>query len=145
MRTSLKLKAIHRFTSTAAAVEEITALREYKITKTLKKFLSEEVAGKGKSKHTLAVFEAGLGTHYVIQLHSVCPFRCETGKAIKEKLDMNVVSPKMTELFHGIRSQLTALLDGLDQKDLATMSLGLSHSLSRYVHYQFRCERNEWS
>ena len=44
---------------------------------------------------------------------------------------MKVVSPKMTELFHGIRSQLTALLDGLDPKDLATMSLGLSHSLSR--------------
>lgn len=35
------------------------------------------------------------------------------------------------DLFHGIRSQLTALLDGLDPKDLATMSLGLSHSLSR--------------
>ena len=47
---------------------------------------------------------------------------------------MKVVSPKMTELFHGIRSQLTALLDGLDPKDLATMSLGLSHSLSRYVY-----------
>ena len=39
----------------------------------------------------------------------------------------------MTELFHGIRSQLTALLDGLDPQDLATMSLGLSHSLSRCV------------
>lgn len=39
----------------------------------------------------------------------------------------------MTELFHGIRSQLTTLLDGLDPKDLATMNLGLSHSLSRFV------------
>jgi nucleolar protein 58 len=35
------------------------------------------------------------------------------------------------DLWRGIRSQLTALLDGLDPKDLATMSLGLSHSLSR--------------
>lgn len=38
------------------------------------------------------------------------------------------------DLWRGIRSQLTALLEGLDPKDLATMSLGLSHSLARYVH-----------
>lgn len=37
------------------------------------------------------------------------------------------------DLFRGIRSQLAGLLDGLDPKDLAMMSLGLSHSLSRYV------------
>ncbi|EJF63045.1 Nop-domain-containing protein [Dichomitus squalens] len=110
----LKLKAIHRFTSTATAVEEITALQDQKLSKNLKKFLSDEIVGKGKSKETLAVFEAGIG------------------KAIKEKLKIKVVSPNMTELFHGIRSQLTALLDGLDPKDLATMSLGLSHSLSRF-------------
>ncbi|TFK85893.1 Nop-domain-containing protein, partial [Polyporus arcularius HHB13444] len=110
----LKLKAIHRFTSTAMAVEEITALQEQKLTKSLKKFLSDEIIGKGKSKETLAVFDSQLG------------------KKIKEKLDVKVVSPHMTELFHGIRSQLTALLDGLDPKDLATMSLGLSHSLSRF-------------
>jgi nucleolar protein 58 len=35
------------------------------------------------------------------------------------------------ELWRGIRTQLAALLDGLDPKDLATMSLGLSHSLAR--------------
>ncbi|KAI0366348.1 Nop-domain-containing protein [Pilatotrama ljubarskyi] len=110
----LKLKAIHRFTSTADAVEEITALQEHKVSKSLKKFLSEEVAGKGKGKETLAVFEK------------------EFGKAIKEKLGVKVVSPKMTELFHGIRTQLTSLLEGLDPKDLATMNLGLSHSLSRF-------------
>ena len=37
------------------------------------------------------------------------------------------------DLWRGIRSQLAALLDGLDPKDLATMSLGLSHSLARYA------------
>ncbi len=62
-------------------------------------------------------------------LHSVP----NAGRALKEKLGIKVVSPKMTELFHGIRSQLTTLLDGLDPKDLATMNLGLSHSLSRFV------------
>lgn len=59
---SLKLKAIHRFTSTADAVEEITALQEHKVTKGLKKFLSEEISGKGKGKETLAVFEKEFGT-----------------------------------------------------------------------------------
>jgi nucleolar protein 58 len=38
------------------------------------------------------------------------------------------------DLWRGIRSQLAALLDGLDPKDLATMSLGLSHSLARYAN-----------
>lgn len=42
-------------------MEEITALQEQKLTKSLKKFLSDEIVGKGKSKETLAVFEAGIG------------------------------------------------------------------------------------
>jgi len=41
------------------------------------------------------------------------------------------------DLWRGIRSQITALLDGLDPKDLATMSLGLSHSLSRLTPILF--------
>ncbi|CDO74122.1 hypothetical protein BN946_scf185043.g172 [Trametes cinnabarina] len=110
----LKLKAIHRFTSTAEAVEEITALQENKLGKGLKQFLSDEITGKGKTKEKLAVFETGFA------------------KVIKDKLGIKAVSPKLTELFHGIRSQLTALLEGLDPKDLATMNLGLSHSLSRF-------------
>lgn len=32
----------------------------------------------------------------------------------------------------GVRSQLTELIAGLASQDLAPMSLGLSHSLSRY-------------
>ncbi len=43
------------------AVEEITALQEQKLTKSLKKFLSDEIIGKGKSKETLAVFDSQLG------------------------------------------------------------------------------------
>jgi nucleolar protein 58 len=35
------------------------------------------------------------------------------------------------DLYRGIREQITSLLNGLDPKDLTTMSLGLSHSLSR--------------
>lgn len=58
-----------------------------------------------------------------------------TGGAISKKLGIQVVSGESTQdLFRGIRSQLSSLLDGLDPTDLSTMSLGLSHSLSRYVY-----------
>ena len=58
---------------------------------------------------------------------------------ISKKLGIKVISDLDTlDLFRGIRSQLTALLNGLDPKDLATMSLGLSHSLSRCVT-RFQC------
>ncbi|KAL8120564.1 hypothetical protein AgCh_017660 [Apium graveolens] len=36
------------------------------------------------------------------------------------------------ELMRGVRSQLTELISGLGGQDLSSMSLGLSHSLSRY-------------
>ncbi|KAI4338667.1 hypothetical protein MLD38_023696 [Melastoma candidum] len=36
------------------------------------------------------------------------------------------------EPMRGVRSQLTELIAGLAVQDLAPMSLGLSHSLSRY-------------
>lgn len=63
------------------------------------------------------------------------PFRFYTGRSISKKLNINVSvqSEGSIELWRGIRSQLAALMDGLDPKDLATMSLGLSHSLSRLV------------
>ena len=58
----LKLSAIHRFTSTAEAVEDISALNEGKMSKSLKKFLTEElVDGKGKGKENLIVAESKLG------------------------------------------------------------------------------------
>ncbi|CAE6455748.1 unnamed protein product [Rhizoctonia solani] len=111
----LKLKAIHRFTSTAMAVEDISAMQEGKLSKGLKQFLQDQVVDKGKGKESLAVIEPKLGG------------------AIAKKLGIQVVSGESTQdLFRGIRGQLSSLLDGLDPTDLSTMSLGLSHSLSRF-------------
>ncbi|KAG2363857.1 Nop domain-containing protein [Suillus spraguei] len=114
----LKLKALHRFTSTANAVEDLTAVQDGKLGKGLKKFLTEQVVEKAKGKETLVVVDPKLA-------HS-----------ISKKLSIQVTSPSPVEdhsdLWRGIRSQIAALLDGLDPKDLATMSLGLSHSLSRF-------------
>ena len=56
----LKLKALHRFTSTATAVEDITALQNGKLGKGLKKFLTDEVLGKGKGKESLLVVDPHL-------------------------------------------------------------------------------------
>ena len=57
----MKLKSLHRFTSTATAVEEITALQEGKLGKGLKQFLSDEIVEKGKGKETLLVADPKLG------------------------------------------------------------------------------------
>ncbi|KAE9391940.1 Nop domain-containing protein [Gymnopus androsaceus JB14] len=112
----LKLKALHRFTSTATAVEDMTALQEGKLGPGLKQFLTDEVLGKGKGKDSLLVVDKHLAT------------------SISKKLSIKVTTSdsEYEEIWRGIRGQLAALLDGLDTKDLATMSLGLGHSLSRF-------------
>lgn len=54
-------------------------------------------------------------------------------QVIKEKLGINCLySSGVMELTRGIRAQLTGLVAGLSAQDLRPMSLGLSHSLSRY-------------
>jgi nucleolar protein 58 len=94
----------------------MTAVGEGKISKTLKKFLTDEVSGNKKlKKEQLVVSEPKLGG------------------AIAKKLELNVVSDSTTaDLYRGIRQQLASLLGDVDPRDLATMELGLSHSLSRY-------------
>lgn len=57
----LKLKSLHRFTSTAVAVEEITAMQEGKLGKGLKEFLSKTIVEKGKNKEALVVVDPKLG------------------------------------------------------------------------------------
>ena len=55
------------------------------------------------------------------------------GSIVKEKLGINVVHGNgVHELARGVRAQLAALAAGLTAQELRPMSLGLSHSLSRY-------------
>jgi nucleolar protein 58 len=76
----------------------------------LKKFLKKHAEGE-----TLAVMDAKLGN------------------VIKEKLGIPCIySSGVLELSRGIRNQLGGLIGGLSTQDLHPMSLGLSHSLSRY-------------
>ncbi|PRW56410.1 putative nucleolar 5-2 [Chlorella sorokiniana] len=106
----VKLKAFSKFENTAEALQAAASLVDSKLSKGLKKFLKKHAEGD-----TLAVLDAKLGS------------------VIKEKLGINCLySAGVMELTRGIRNQLTSLVAGLSQQDLRPMSLGLSHSLSRY-------------
>ncbi|KAM3135275.1 hypothetical protein pb186bvf_012573 [Paramecium bursaria] len=54
-------------------------------------------------------------------------------KAISEQFGLQCVStPQTDQLFRGIRSQLTNLIEGVTEQDIKNMTLGLAHALSRY-------------
>ncbi|KAJ9540456.1 hypothetical protein OSB04_026962 [Centaurea solstitialis] len=109
-RQVVKLKAFSKFENTSEALSAATLLIDSKPSKGLRKFLRAHCDGE-----TLAVADSKLGN------------------AIKEKLQIECVhNQTVMELMRGVRSQLTELITGLGSQDLAPMSLGLSHSLSRY-------------
>ncbi|KAJ6844707.1 putative nucleolar protein 5-1 [Iris pallida] len=109
-RKMVKLKAFSKFDNTSEALSSATLLIDSKPSKGLRKFLREHCDGE-----TLAVADSKLGN------------------AIKEKLKIDCLHTNaVMELMRGLRSQLTELISGLAVQDLAPMSLGLSHSLSRY-------------
>ncbi|KAG0483847.1 hypothetical protein HPP92_011931 [Vanilla planifolia] len=109
-RQVVKLKAFSKFDNTAEALSAATLLIDGKPSKGLRKFLRAHCEGE-----TLAVADSRLGN------------------AIKDKLKIECVhNNAVMELMRGLRSQLTELISGLGVQDLAPMSLGLSHSLSRY-------------
>ncbi|GAB2218769.1 hypothetical protein Droror1_Dr00002001 [Drosera rotundifolia] len=109
-RKIVKLKAFDKFENTAEALGAACLINESKSSKSLRKFLSAHCQGE-----TLAIADSKLGNE------------------LKEKLKIDCVhNPAVMELMRGVRSQLTELIAGLAVQDLAPMSLGLSHSLSRY-------------
>ncbi|KAJ4980607.1 hypothetical protein NE237_031444 [Protea cynaroides] len=109
-RQIVKLKAFSKFENTTEALSAATFLIDGKPTKALRKFLRAHCDGE-----TLAVADSKLGN------------------VIKEKLQIDCVhNNTVMELMRGLRSQLTELISGLPVQDLAPMSLGLAHSLSRY-------------
>ncbi|KAI3451500.1 hypothetical protein Pfo_008165 [Paulownia fortunei] len=109
-RQVVKLKAFSKFENTSEALSAATLLIDSKPSKGLRKFLRNHCEGD-----ILAVADSKLGN------------------TIKEKLQIECVhNNAVMELMRGVRSQLTELISGLAVQDLAPMSLGLSHSLSRY-------------
>ncbi|KAF2598188.1 hypothetical protein F2Q68_00012123 [Brassica cretica] len=109
-RKMVKLKAFDKFDNTSEALEAVAKLVEGTPSKGLRKFLKANCKGE-----TLAVADSKLGN------------------IIKEKLTIDCVhNNAVMELLRGVRSQLSELITGLGEQDLAPMSLGLSHSLARY-------------
>jgi len=109
----VKLKKFQKFEDTTEALGAATALVEGKMSKTLKKMLKKIIAEDAHEK--LAVADAKLGN------------------VIQDKLEMNCVyDSKIGELMRCIRSQVSGLISGLPDKEMAAMELGLAHSLSRY-------------
>ncbi|KAG6433905.1 hypothetical protein SASPL_105524 [Salvia splendens] len=109
-RQIVKLKAFSKFENTAEALAATTQLIDSKPSKDLRKFLRSHCDGD-----ILAVADSKLGN------------------SIKEKLQIECVhNNSVMELMRGVRSQLNELISGLAAQDMAPMSLGLSHSLSRY-------------
>ncbi|XP_042422351.1 probable nucleolar protein 5-2 [Zingiber officinale] len=109
-RKIVKLQAFNKFENTSDALSAATLLIDSKPSKGLRKFLRAHCDGE-----TLAVADSKLGN------------------AIKDKLKIDCLhNNAVMELMRGLRNQLTELISGLAVQDLAPMSLGLSHSLSRY-------------
>ncbi|CAD6567809.1 MAG: Nucleolar protein 58 [Alectoria sarmentosa] len=110
----LKLKDFHKFDSAATALEQTAALVEGKVTPRLSGLLDSI---KDEKKVSLAVADPKLAT------------------AINKlpQLSLNLISDSSTQdLYRAIRNHLPSLIPGLLPQDISTMSLGLSHSLSRH-------------
>eukprot|EP00930_Biecheleria_cincta_P068320 TRINITY_DN5565_c0_g1_i2.p1 TRINITY_DN5565_c0_g1~~TRINITY_DN5565_c0_g1_i2.p1 ORF type:complete len:524 (-),score=160.35 TRINITY_DN5565_c0_g1_i2:109-1446(-) len=96
-------------------MEACTELTEGTVGKSLKKFLKKNIVDAGLSDN-LAVLDKVLGGN------------------ISKKLgiEVAVLSENVKELFRGIRLHLTELIEGLDETEMKSMALGLSHTLSRF-------------
>ena len=109
-----KVKLFSKFDSAASALEEVNSVIEGKVSEKLANLLKDI---KEDKKTTLVVADAKLGN------------------AINKlpEVSLSVVSDSASlDLFRAIRENLPALLPGLTDKDLSTMSLGLAHSLGRH-------------
>ncbi|ORY77797.1 hypothetical protein BCR37DRAFT_382701 [Protomyces lactucae-debilis] len=109
----LKLQAFKKFENTADALDNVSAIVEGKVTPALAAMLSEV----SDSKTSLVVADAKLGN------------------AINkmEGLQFNLIADSNSaDLYRAIREHMSSLVTGLSSQDLNTMSLGLSHSLSRH-------------
>ncbi|CAD5121288.1 DgyrCDS9817 [Dimorphilus gyrociliatus] len=109
----LKLTHFHKFEDTTEALRAATSSLDGKVDKSLKKVIKKVIAKE--AQESLAVADAKLGN------------------CIKEKFDIKCISgTAVQELMRCIRTQMDSLIEGITKKEINAMSLGLSHSLSRF-------------
>lgn len=110
----LKLKHFEKFDSAATALEEVAALVEGKVSPMLAKLLDSL---KDEKKASLAVADPKLGA----------AINKLPGLTLQPISDSSV-----NDIYRAIRDHLPSLIPGLLPETISTMSLGLSHSLSRH-------------
>ena len=111
---ALKLQAFRKFENTADALDNVNAIIEGKVSPALAAMLSEV---KDAKKESLVVADAKLGN----AINKV------------EGLKFNIVSDSsVQDIYRAIREHMSSLVSGITPDDINTMSLGLSHSLSRH-------------
>lgn len=109
----VQLQEFKKFSDSADALQAGVALNEGKLCKPLKKLLKKVFSQV--SNEELMVWDTKLGI------------------SIKENFDVQCVTNNtVSELMRCIKSQVEALIPGLQEKELAAMSLGLGHNLARY-------------
>ncbi|KAG7160176.1 Nucleolar protein 58-like, partial [Homarus americanus] len=109
----VQLHNFKKFADYTDALQAGVALNEGKLCKPLKKLLKKVFAEEAHEQ--LMVWDAKLGN------------------SIKEKIGIQCVSnASVNELMRCIKSQVEGLIPGLQEKELAAMSLGLGHNLARY-------------
>lgn len=90
---------------------------------------------KDEKKVSLAVADPKLGMLNVCSGFKYLPLTYIIAGAINKlpQLSLNLISDSTTsDLYRAIRNHLPSLIPGLLPQDISTMSLGLSHSLSRH-------------
>lgn len=132
------MKQFAKFDSAATALEEVTAIVENKVSPMLSELLNSV---KDEKKASLVVADPKLGMFAPPPLfvssvrNSSMNINTVIGIAINKLpgLSFTIISDSSThDLYRAIREHLTALIPGLTPSDISTMSLGLSHSLSRH-------------
>jgi nucleolar protein 58 len=114
MLLSLRLKEFKKFDSATSALNEAAAVGEGKVTPMLASLLDSL---KDEKKASLAVADPKLGS----AIHKI------------PGMKLTPVSDESTkDLYRTIREHLSSLIPQLTPTDITTMSLGLSHSLSRH-------------
>ncbi|KLU80947.1 nucleolar protein nop-58 [Magnaporthiopsis poae ATCC 64411] len=116
INNELKLKEFAKWDSAAAAVGEIGALLEGKVPPMLAGLME---AIKDEKKVSLAVADKNIG----VALQRLPGLTNITTLAS---------GSATTDLYRGIRTHLSELIPGILPENFQTMSLGLSHSLSRH-------------
>lgn len=113
------------------ALEQAAALVEGKVTPRLSSLL-ESI--KDEKKASLAVADPKLGT-VTKTAFKIPKLISSLANAINKlpQLQLKLISDSTTiDLYRSIRNHLPSLIPGLLPEDISTMSLGLSHSLSRH-------------